>query len=149
MVADLVLPSLLNAVDRQKDYLLMAVLFTAANIAANAFLIPRFGAVGAGAATLGCEAVGFAYLVWLTYPVARVQAWRYLPVPLLAGAGMTGVFIGLERLPALAAFPVALAAYAAVLFGLRGVTLADLREIWQFMRVAGERPAGLTESDGL
>ncbi|MBN1418805.1 MAG: oligosaccharide flippase family protein [Planctomycetes bacterium] len=66
-------------------YATIAGICAAANIAANIFLIPRFGATGAAAATAGTEALlcGLA-MAALGFPRARTAWTRWLPSAALA-----------------------------------------------------------------
>lgn len=90
----------LNAAGKQQLDLTCAGAASALNVVLNLLLIPRYGIVGAGAATLGSE-IGWFLLARHLF-VRHVLDLRLLPVvwrPVLAGGGMAATLLLASQIP--------------------------------------------------
>jgi len=89
MYPNYLLTQLLIVRGKVTAYAAIAGICAAANIAANIFLIPRFGATGAAAATAGTEALLCALaMAALGFPRTRAAWTRWLPSAALAAAAL-------------------------------------------------------------
>ncbi len=96
------------------------------NIVLNAFLIPRFGLVGASAATLATEVGVFIYMVHFLGQIVRVHWQVYLLKPLIA-ASVMGFGLLVVDFHVLAEIPLGVVLYSVVLVLIGGVTKEDIR----------------------
>jgi O-antigen/teichoic acid export membrane protein len=115
----------LNAVNRQDANARLAFAMILLNVAANLFLIPRLGFVGASVATLLTEAlvvaVGLTLVARHLGGVSPGRAARYC-----AAAGAAGILLYAIPIHPILQLLVGLAAYGAVVWALRGVTREEL-----------------------
>ncbi len=125
----------LIALGRQKSCALATGLCVVVNLGLNLWFIPAYGFMGAAAATLVTEAVLFALCAWFIRrrlgPSGLLrQAWR----PALAAALMGLALHWLGAWPLWALIGVGMVVYAAALLALGGLTLAELKDLWQLLR---------------
>jgi O-antigen/teichoic acid export membrane protein len=145
LALDMLVNNLLVAIGRQRYalYYAGAALFLA--FAANAFLVPRFGALGAAGAALA----SYAWLLVFSLRFAARHGYTPLALgPALRTACAVAACLGASYLlrgsPLLGALA-GTAAYGAVILGLKGATRRDLAELRQ-IRQAGRDAALAKES---
>jgi len=128
------LASLLNAVNRQGTQTGIMAIVMVVNLVLNAFLIPKFGIVGAAFSAL----VGNILLATFGFVIARqitVLPWREiftnLVLVIIAGVVMgLAVFGTAQYFHYLVAVLVGVVIYPLSVFALRLVTIADCRELY-------------------
>ncbi len=112
------------------------------NLGLNWWWIPRFGYLGAAAATLATEAVLLLLNAWFLRRVAGLEwpfaaAWR----PLIATA-VIALFLVLEPGWGLGlVIPLAMAVYAGAALGCRAVQWGELAQLWTLLRRRPAAPA--------
>lgn len=95
------------------------------NVVANLFVIPKWGATGAAAATLGATAALTIAVGVKLHSRGFSAEWRQWSKPLFAGMPALGVLLASRDLPSTVSAALGLAAYAAVFVALRGVSAED------------------------
>lgn len=130
---------LLLAMDRERLLVKLRLGSVALNVGLNLILIPKYGAVGAIVTSLVSEG--------LLAVVQLALCRRMLPSPFggrglgLAGAGLFGAAVGYFARAVMAWAPaaiVALAAFAALVFGFRLVLPSEVRELLRHVRLKGD-----------
>lgn len=136
--------SLLNACDRQSSNTRVMGVTMAVNIALNAVLLPRYGAVGAAASALVGNVVLWAGALFAAAKVTPFDG-RKMAVD-GAKAAFAGSFMGVTILllsPYVhfaALVPVGAVVYLGVLFGIGGVTMGEVRDLVAvFLRRGGKK----------
>jgi len=121
--------SLLNACDRQAKNTAVMGATMVSNVLLNIFLLPRYGAAGAATAALVSNAILFGSAYWFAGRVTTFDQKGLLKAAgriCLAAAVMALAVAGLkDALGAIAVIPLGAAVYVAVLWGVRGVTVAE------------------------
>ena len=127
----------LIAINQQRFITVSFVIATGFNLVTNVLLIPRFGLVAAAGTTVLSELVLMAPFLYCTrnhlgpIPLAAIYARTGL-----AGLGMSGVLWlgGRDTMTLLAALPVAVAIYGALLIGTGGITRDEIAVGMAFVR---------------
>jgi O-antigen/teichoic acid export membrane protein len=118
------LTAALSAVDRQRLYLGLTALMTVLNVVLNLFWIPRYGFIGAAAATLITEAT--LMILCLRLFVDYLKELELIPILKFAlSGGVMGVVLSFFPFGLLASIPLALLVYVGCLFALRAVSRGD------------------------
>lgn len=120
------------ACGRYKTYLAIITAEVVLNIAMNIVLIPRFGMIGAALCKVAVTLLGFVLYYRVFNGIVSVPFGRYLFRPALACLAMATVLWGglILHWPVLLLMGVGGGVYVAVLWGVRGITSADV----QFVR---------------
>ncbi|MGQ0723374.1 MAG: oligosaccharide flippase family protein [Candidatus Eiseniibacteriota bacterium] len=124
----------------EKQNAALVAVAAGANIAANLVLIPRMGAVGAAWATLLAFGVRMAVTIAVrdTRPAAAAALRAILPATVSGALAVLAVrMTGMREPIGAAEAALAAAVYAAGLVVLRGLRLAELREIARALRRSG------------
>lgn len=117
---------LLLASGRQKQYMYASVTGAGVNFIFNLLLIPKFGIIGAGIATMITEVTVLLYLYVSAQSVARVPVLKYYFQAGLAAAVMAGVIIYFN-LTLLVSIAAGILVYGLTLVLLRSITIEDFR----------------------
>lgn len=117
---------LLLASGRQKQYMYASVTGAGVNFIFNLLLIPKFGIIGAGTATMITEVTVLLYLYMSAQSVAQVPVLKYYFQAGLAAAVMAGVIIYFN-LTLLVSIAVGILVYGLTLVLLRSITIEDFR----------------------
>ncbi len=132
------LSNYLISVDKPSTVTVQAAVSLTVNLVANLLLIPRLGAVGAGASIVCAEAIGFAYL--LTKLVRTGEGFRgsrYARVlPQIVAATMPAVFLArlFARSNLIVGLSLAAVAYLVALFVTGGVRRQDIVLLFGLVR---------------
>jgi O-antigen/teichoic acid export membrane protein len=125
----------LLACNRQREYLYSASAGTATNLILNLILIPKYGMVGAGVATVACEVVVLGLILFYSRRVVKALPWAHL-LKVFGASSFMGVSLylldGSLPLKILAGASV----YLAAMIALRGVTRKDVEWLRQITKVA-------------
>lgn len=120
----------LLAHSRERQVLTLAAWPAAINLALNLLLIPALGIAGAATATILTEATRLAFALALVRPLGfRLDAFRRLWPPLLAGAAMAGLLLAVRPATLWTAIPLGAAAYLATLGLLGGLPALRSRAV--------------------
>ena len=125
-----ILSHALIALDRQRAVVKINGVMLVVNILVNVQLIPRWSFVGAGVARLVTEGVGVIGFMFILRRLTKWTCWRPC-LPLLPGAAVLTLWLYLFEdlsLPFLILSSVAV--YGTTLFITRGVTWADLSDLY-------------------
>jgi len=122
---------ILIAAYKQQVHLWSVVSGSVINVAINFFLIPRFGLVGAAAATLLTEVIIFALTYWNVQRITNISLIRAVGKPLVAA----GVMVGLLRLvptawPVWISLGIGIVLYGLTMVLIRGLALSELKHLW-------------------
>jgi PST family polysaccharide transporter len=102
----------------------------AVSIAANYFLIPRYGIIGASWAFLGTVCVSAALQLWLLRKSGLVLRWGRSVVPHVTMAGCLALT---QIAPSLPARTAALAVFVTICMGFSGITIRQLVQLTAFL----------------
>ncbi len=122
----------LLACERQREYLYSVSAGAVANLTLNFVLIPRYGMLGAGIATITCEVIVLALILFYSRRVVIAFATGHLAKALSASAVM-GAALCLIRGGLASKLLMGIMIYAAAMTLLRGVTAEDvglLKQLW-------------------
>lgn len=100
-------------------------------------LVPRAGAVGAATAAVAGEIVGLVLYPIAARKVVRTPLLRFVAVPVIASLAMAALLVVTQPLHVLAQVALGGAAYVAVFFFLRGMSLHEIRELLMQVRPDG------------
>jgi O-antigen/teichoic acid export membrane protein len=122
----------------QRYELISMVAGSITSVALNLALVPRFAVVGSAVASVLSTAavLVFAYS-FVHRHITAIPCARHLAKPLLAGAGMLALAIGLAAAPLALQGAASLITYIALFFLLRGTTTGELRAVWKTTGSAG------------
>ncbi len=119
---------LLNSIDKQHLFTAVTAAYTAANVALNLVLIPKYGYVGAAAVAVITQIVAVLSLYHFCAKNGYgLNIFKLIYKPGIAAAAMAVMLAGLKGVHLLIAAPAAAAVYIALLILLRGIGKGELR----------------------
>jgi O-antigen/teichoic acid export membrane protein len=143
--------SLLNACDRQVQNTTVLGITMAANIALNAFLIPRYGARGAAFSALVGNLVLWSGAMAFARGLAVYDRKKLLgtAIAVLFSGSFMAVTLSLlaPHLPLLLLVPAGVAVYFGVLVGMGGITVRELKDLAAVFLRRGKRISDLVEEE--
>jgi len=132
---NVLLHTFLNSMDRQRTMLLTTLMGFAVSVLLDVLLIPRYGIIGAAAATLGYVATIFIAGGWFIRQAIDGRTLVIVIGKLGTGALLMGLLLWrLETAPVVLAAAAAAAIYLAALLGLRVLDQAELDILRQRLR---------------
>lgn len=117
------------ACDKEKRYLLGVMVGASTNIVLNLILIPYFGLEGAAIATVVSELVFSVYMLAYFQIVRRMVILKHLIKPFLAASIMGVSLYYLRDLNLFLSIAAGIVIYLVAILALKGVTLAELKEL--------------------
>ncbi|MEK6853817.1 MAG: polysaccharide biosynthesis C-terminal domain-containing protein, partial [Nanoarchaeota archaeon] len=118
---------LLNAIDKQHLFTIVTAAYTAANVALNLVLIPKYSYAGAAAVAVITQAIAVLALYYLcTKNGYGFNIFKLIYKPGIAASGMAVALAGLKGAHLLIAAPAAAAVYIALLILVGGVGKEEL-----------------------
>jgi O-antigen/teichoic acid export membrane protein len=135
--------NLLVATGLQKLELLFAMINAAVNIAANIVLIPRYGIIGAAAATLVSYGswIPVSYYLKKTRPYTKAMLLSMVK-PLIAALlmGCAVFLLCAGRAPLVLVIPTGIVAYLLFMILIKGIERSDLEYLMQLVRPGAKEP---------
>lgn len=123
------------ACNREKRYLLGVIVGASVNIVLNLILIPYFGLKGAAIATVISEFIFSLYMLAYFQILRRVRILKYLLKPFLATSIMGVLLYYLRDLNLFLSIAAGILIYLIAILALKGVTLAELKELKMHLMV--------------
>jgi O-antigen/teichoic acid export membrane protein len=125
---------LLRALPRPLGVLLARGGGAAVLLALALLLIPRMQATGAAIALASGEAIGAALMFLFVRRATGGTPWDWRTfAPLVAGAAAASLYLVVGAWPIMLKLPLAAALYAALVFTLRGMTAAEVRDLTRLL----------------
>ncbi len=120
--------------DRQKDYMYSVLAGALTNLVLNFALIPKYGMLGAGVATITCEVVVLGFILFYSMRVIRVFPGIFL-LKALGASIIMGVVLHLFHVGLAIKLLAGTSIYLAAMIALRGITGEDLGWLKQNLKV--------------
>jgi O-antigen/teichoic acid export membrane protein len=125
------------ACNKQNQFLKIVVAQALTNIVLNLFLIPRFGIVGASISTVFAEFMGF-FLYYREFnKVISTTIHQFIFRPALASLVMLSFLVLFKTLHLLLLIFFSIAIYLLSLYGIKGITKSDIRDITKVLGLTG------------
>jgi O-antigen/teichoic acid export membrane protein len=120
--------------DRQKDYMYSVLAGALTNLVLNFALIPKYGMLGAGIATITCEVVVLGFILFYSMRVIRVFPGTFL-LKALGASVIMGVVLHLFQVGLAIRLLAGISIYLAAMVTLRGITGKDIGWLKQNIKV--------------
>lgn len=114
---------------REKIYFYIMAGQTGFNILLNLALIPKFGAIGAAAATLACEAIGLFFYMREFSKIERINLSGFILKPVFASILTAAFLYYLSDIPVYFTAPAAIVIYFALIIVIKGITRDEINII--------------------